>query len=264
MKKAINRGREEKRKQVMKKRIRNIGVSVAAVLALTVILPNTSQEIANAMGKIPILGNVFKVLTIRDYQYDDGHNSAKVEVPEVSLENGEDSEAASQVNKSVQEYTDELLKNFEEDMIETGEGYKDLNITYDVVTNTDNWFTLKINVLETMASGHEVRVYYHINKETDQVMQLKDLFATDSDYITAISENIKEQMTAQNEEYGSELYWIDNKDYPESNFKEIKANQNFYYNEEGNLVIVFDEAEVAAAYAGSPEFVIPDEILEGI
>ena len=47
-------------------------------------------------------------------------------------------------------------------------------------------------------------------------------------------------------------------------FKEISPEQNFYINEENQLVIVFDEYEVASGNMGMPEFVIPGGLLEDI
>ena len=47
-------------------------------------------------------------------------------------------------------------------------------------------------------------------------------------------------------------------------FKSIAIDQNFYINDENQLVIVFDEYEVAPGSMGTPEFVIPTELLNGL
>lgn len=47
-------------------------------------------------------------------------------------------------------------------------------------------------------------------------------------------------------------------------FKEIDADQNFYINDQNQLVIVFDEYEVAPGSMGMPEFVLPTDILKEI
>lgn len=47
-------------------------------------------------------------------------------------------------------------------------------------------------------------------------------------------------------------------------FKQIKPDQNFYINDKGELVICFDKYEVAAGAQGSPEFVIPNDIIKDI
>ena len=47
-------------------------------------------------------------------------------------------------------------------------------------------------------------------------------------------------------------------------FKSIAPDQNFYINDENQLVIVFDEYEVAPGSMGTPEFVIPADCLDGL
>ena len=51
--------------------------AAAAVFAVFLILPNISPEIAYAMEKMPILGNLVSVVTFRDYQYDSGRHMAE-------------------------------------------------------------------------------------------------------------------------------------------------------------------------------------------
>ena len=65
-----------------------------------------------------------------------------------------------------------------------------------------------------------------------------------------------------NEEDGT-VYFLDQED-TETNFKEIKADQNFYFNSSNDLVIVFDEYEVAPGSMGNPEFVIPNSVISGL
>lgn len=44
-------------------------------------------------------------------------------------------------------------------------------------------------------------------------------------------------------------------------FHAIAADQNFYINDNNQLVIVFDEYTVAPGSMGMPEFVLPNDIL---
>ena len=50
----------------------------------------------------------------------------------------------------------------------------------------------------------------------------------------------------------------------EFNFQSITEQTNFYFNESGELVIAFDEYEVAPGYMGAPEFVIPQKVTAGL
>ena len=51
-----------------------------------------------------------------------------------------------------------------------------------------------------------------------------------------------------------------NSDMPEDDFKELTGDESFYFNEEGLLVIAFDEYEVAPGYMGAVEFTIPSSV----
>ena len=90
---------------------------------------------------------------------------------------------------------EELIRQFEDTLSE--EGYHGLHVTQEVVTDNALYYTVKLSVLETEASGYEHNQFYTIAKQTGNVVTLADLFAEGSDYISAISENIKTQMKEQ-------------------------------------------------------------------
>ena len=48
------------------------------------------------------------------------------------------------------------------------------------------------------------------------------------------------------------------------NWKEMKIKPEFHVNERGNIVIGFDEGEVAAMYMGALEFEIDNEVIKDI
>ena len=114
------------------------------------------------------------------------------------------------------------------------------------------------------ASGYQYQYYYHIDKTTGEIASLKNLFQEGADYITPISENIKEQMRKEMQADESKIYWIDSEDEIVEQFEAIKEDQNFYLNEDGQIVICFDEYEVAPGYMGLVEFVVDEEAVAGI
>lgn len=263
MKKRIEQAKFEKEKEARHKRKKSMSIGIAAAVAILFILPNTSPNIAYAMERIPLLGKVFEVVTIRDFQYHDEHNNAEVKVPEVK-EGAEDADAISKTNQMVKAYTDQLLEEFKKEMNETGEGYQGLDVSYKVVTNTDTWFTLDIAALKVQASGYEFHKYYHINKVTGEMATLQDLFKKNSDYASIISENIKQQMKDRMQKNQDLIYWVDEQEDPQDAFKGIDKNQNFYFDKDHNLVIVFDEYAVSPGFMGVQEFTIQNKVLEKI
>ena len=159
------------------------------------------------------------------------------------------------VNQDMEATVEELIRQFEDTLSE--EGYHGLHVSQEVVTDNERYYTVKLSVLETEASGYE-------NNQTGNVVTLEDLFVEGSDYISAISENIKTQMQEQMAADEGVIYFLDNDDMPEFNFQGITEQTNFYFNEKDELVIAFDEYEVAPGSMGAPEFVIPQEVTAAI
>ena len=224
----------------------------AAALALFIAVPNVSPAAAAAMGDLPVLGAIVRVVTFRDYTYDDGVHSADVSVPELA-----GSQAAQTVNEQVQAWTDRLMEQFEETCeAELGrEGYLGLDVTSAVVTDSDGWFTLRVDAVETQASGYQFSRFYHIDKAADRVVTLKDLFREDADWSAVLTREVRRQMEERMAGDSGASY------FPEE-LTGIGPDQNFYFNESGELVLVFDEYTVAPGSMGMPEFTIPAEVYE--
>ena len=252
---------EQGRGKSRKRMVKTIGWAAAAAALVLVIVPNTSAEAAYAMEQIPILGDVIRAVTIRNYQYEDENFLADIE--EVRLENVKMEGSIQTINESIEEMTDRLIARFEE-QVEQGEGHSGIYAGHEVVTDTDTWFTLRIHVTEIEASGFQYQYYYHIDKTTGEIATLKDLFKEGADYITPISENIKEQMREQMQADESKVYWVDSKEEMGHQFEAVKADQNFYVNQNGQIVICFDEYEVAPGYMGLVEFTVDEEAVAAI
>lgn len=292
----IDRARMEKKRAEHARR-RSAWTAVAAAVVVMIALPNTNIQIAHAMENIPLLGGFFRLVTVRQYNYSDENHNAEVELAQINY--GEDAgegasvgevaaapegtaagnvEGASDgqeaavanlsedgveaVNQDMEATVEELIRQFEDTLSE--EGYHGLHVTQEIVTDNERYYTVKLSVLETEASGYEHNQFYTIDKQTGNVVTLEDLFAEGSDYISAISENIKTQMQEQMAADEGVIYFLDNDDMPEFNFQGITEQTNFYFNEKDELVIAFDEYEVAPGSMGTPEFVIPQEVTAAI
>lgn len=252
---------------------RGVGIA-AAVLAVFIILPNTSASVAHAMSDIPVLGRLVDVVTFRSYQYEDDRNSADIEVPGVVVETiGQDEieteetdkqqlqQTADSINAEIQQITDKLIAEFEEGLSQE-EGYQSMTVSSEVIASTPDYFTLKLTCFQSAGSGYEQDYYYTIDLKTKERLQLKDLFKEGVDYITPISDNIKKQMKEQMAADPDVSYWLDS-DMPEWDFKEITDETGFYLDADGNLVISFNEGDVAPMSMGCVSFTIaPDAIAD--
>ena len=270
----IQKGKEDgeeiirmNKKSKLIKFVRNTaGAVVAAMLAIT-IMTNSGASIAKAMMKIPVLGTIAEIVTFREYKDSTNDMTADVKIPEVSVKNEDGSvnqETTDAVNKSIQEYTDEIIAQYKADVEASGgEGKQLVDLEYEVITDSDRLFSIRFDKLQIMASGAESVKIYHIDKQTGQMINLKGLFKEDVNFIDPISDNIKKQMKEQMAADESKMYFIDS-DMPESDFQSITEDTTFYVNDSGKLVIVFDEYEVAPGSMGVVEFEIPTDVIQDI
>lgn len=239
---------------------RYLGSAAAAMLAL-VLLVNASPAVANAVERVPMLGAVTRVFTLRTYTDESSGGSADIAVPQV--------EGAPQALKqAIADYTDTIIAQYEENAaaladIDGETAHYNVDLSYTVVTDTERLFALRFDQELVTASGMQLVQIYNVDKATGQILDLGGLFRPDSGYIEAISENIKEQMHAQMESDEDVHYWLNDPDIgAENNFSAVTDDTAFYVNGDQKLVIVFNEGDVAPMYMGAVEFVIPPEVTE--
>lgn len=235
------------------------GITAAAAMTAIVLLANSGEHVAKAMEQIPVIGMLAKVVTFRNYSDNQRGFQADVDVPQISATDGENQEKLLGVNKTIEEYADQLIAIYEHDLRESeGEGHYTLQSSYEVIRDDERYLSIRINSLIIMASGNEFVKIFNIDKNTGKILTLADLFDNDK-YAEAISENIKEQMRAQMAEDDTITYFIA---APEENggFDTVTEETNFYINEKNEIVIVFDEYEVAPGYMGVVEFTIPTDV----
>lgn len=246
-------------------------IIVTAAVVTLVVLPNISSSVAYAMGNIPVIGRLFRVVIFRDYQFEDDYHSVDVTVPQITMDTEDNSDgetekeakkSVEEVNKEIRKIADAFVQEFENNM--ENEAYQEISIKSEIIVENNSYFTLKLICYQGGASGYETVYYYTIDSKTGKKMNLEDFFNEGSDYQTVISSNIKQQMKEQMVQNEDVSYWLDDELIPEANFDRIKQNQPFYINEDGEIVVCFSECEVAPAYMGSVEFIIPNEVVDDI
>ena len=291
LKLAMDKGKKDNRKERQKIVWSRTIRSAAAILLAFIILPNTTVNVAHAMEQIPVLGNLVKLVTWRDYQYEDERHQADVSVAKLDVTELEETidtkETESEVstnfdtmaeeesviqnnlkkttegiNAEIEEITSSLIDEFETH-IQEEMGYQDIVIQSEVLADTEDYFTLKLLCYQGAGSGYQWNYYYTIDLNTGERLQLKDVFVEGADYISVISENIKKQMREQMAADENVYYWLED-EIEEWNFNSITDETLFYMNEKGSVVISFNEGDVAPMYMGVVEFEIEDSVIKDI
>jgi hypothetical protein len=242
------------RKQVHRLR-RPVAAAACAAFIFVFLLPNVSVVYAQALEQVPVIGSLVKVVTIRNYLYSDETHEMDVRIP--SIEDTENP-AAIDINADMAELTERLVQQFYTDVDTFGEdSHGSLYVDYEIVTNTDTWFTLKLCVTEVAGSSNSYYRYYNLDKLSGKIVTLADIAKNDGFYEAAEKE-IKRQMAQRMQEDSNSVYWIEDNSLGEE-FVNLTPDHNFFWDTDGNLVIPFDKYEVAPGYMGTSEFTIKYE-----
>lgn len=243
-----------------RRKVINRWSSIAASLGIVVGAVNFSPSFADTLEDIPVIGNVIKVINLRNYRIDENGFDVSIDVPKI--EGLKDKELEYKLNKDFEEDGKKLYKEYEQEMKilkDKGlEGRELVKSWYEVKTDDDNILSLIIYNHYAQGSSNTTRKFYNINKKDQTVLTLEGMFAG-TNYIDVISDNIKSQMRERMKENPNEYYWLD-EEMDDINFTKINKNQGFYINENGELVICFDKYEVGPGSTGLTEFVIPKDI----
>ena len=265
---------EELKKRIrttLKKRKRalwmqRMAASLALFLLAGVISLNMSSGFAYAVAEVTGLQGLVRIVTFSKYEFKEDGYEAKVEVPKI--EGLLDPEMEEELNRIFRENGEAVIQAFEADVRELKKEFGDetvhmgLEYNYQIKTDNEDVLALDIYLFQAAGSSSTVHSFYNIDKKTGKLISLESLFSEGSDYVKTISAYIRQEMDRQNREEEG-MFWLE-EETEEWNFKEISPDQNFYINDQGQLVICFDKYEVAAGAAGSPEFIIPDSIIQGI
>jgi len=239
--------------------VRRIAAAAACFLfVMLVVMPNISVAYAQAVENIPIIGDLVEICTIRNYFYSDERHALNAKVPEVN--DPYHTKVSDLINMNVDELTGEVIHKFYDNLeITHDKGYGSVYIDYETITNTDKWFTLKLTVSEIQASSNTFFKIYHIDRVRGTYISFGDLF--DSKDFDAIEQIIRTQMEAEMAADSEVVYWTEDTGLGQS-VTALGDEQNFYFDDDGNLVIVYNQYEVAPGYMGCPQIVIDKDDFE--
>lgn len=227
-------------------------IAFAAVLSvfLLIFMPNINVTYAQTLESVPIIGDIVKIFTIHKDIYEDGKHELQAEIPMV--DDDKNQEEATLMNKDIEQLSTAVIQKFYEEIELSKNGYGSIYLDYEVIMNNASWFSLKLNVNEIVGSSDSYAKIYHIDRINGRYVQLKDLL--NEDEMKKIEAYILKTMQSQMEQDKKIEYVIEN------DLKLITGESNFYFNENMDLVIVYNKYEIAPGYMGCPEFIIPKEI----
>ena len=270
---------------------RYVASAAAAFVVCMTIGVNTSEAFAKEVSDIPVLGPLARVLTIRSYHGTDGDFEIDMEVPEIQKETAPETDSAAdmteetekagtegtftgdvnaEIEKIVDSYMDEAKQEFadyKEAFFATGgtqeewaDRKMDIIVDYDVKYQKGNILSLELITAKGWVSAQEERHYYNLDMATGQHLTLEQLLG--ASYIEEVSASIRQQIEERLASDDSLSYFgygstaEDDSLLGIEGFSTIAANQDFYINEAGEVVIVFAKYDIAPGYMGFQEFTV--------
>ncbi|KMZ44203.1 MULTISPECIES: DUF3298 and DUF4163 domain-containing protein [Bacillales] len=239
----------------------------AAAAAIFVAGVNSSPTVANAFANVPVLGDLVKVITFKEFKLSEETYKADIQVPAVT--NLENKTLQNSLNEKYLAENKQLYDSFMEEvdnLKKNGGGHAGVKSGYEVKTDNDQILSIlryNVSTVNTFATYK----FDTIDKKNQVLLTLPILFKDES-YVTAISEYIKAQMIEQMKTNPDEMYWLN---YPgkkkddlipdDAQFQSIEKDQSFYINKDHKLVICFDKYEAGPGAMGLVEFVIPTDLI---
>lgn len=236
----------------------------ACTFIIFIFFVNINPSFAQEIYDIPVLGDIAKVFTIKEYQENDDIKLINAKIP--AIQNTGNSDLENRINYEIMAKMNEILKEaedraaeYKEAVIATGgteEDYHPINIQidYKIAYSSEKVISFIIYKSETLASAYTEMFFYNIDIETGKNLSLKDLLG--EKYKDIVDQSIYDQIEVRSKDSNNIYFTAD-----EGGFSGIKDEyQDFYINTDGKVVIVFPKYAITPGYMGIQEFEIDRKI----
>ena len=240
--------------------------AAAAVLVLFITGLNTNTAFAAQVQRIPALGQIARLLVFENYVEEDEEKVLNVTIPELKDTGFDDLE--NRINKEIQMKMNAVIQEAEANAAKYREAYlktggdpekmvpMEIKVDYEIKCSNEQYLSFAVWKSESLASVYYEEYIYNIDLETGSELTLRDLLGPD--YIRIASESVKKQIEERGGKDPQQTYWGYGNDADGTipGFEQIDANQTFYLNEDGKVVLVFEKYSIAPGSMGRPEFVV--------
>lgn len=236
-------------------------IAAAACFCLVLAGLNLSPTFARAAANVPVLGRLFQVLTLVDYDKSEDGIHYDVSAPEVDAE----SDLAEKVNAAIQEKVDQHLAKAQQDWNdyrdaffatggteeEWGDRTMDVIIDYEIKSQTADRVSFTVSFAESWMVFYEECEYYNLDFIENRDLTLRDFLG--EDWITRCNAEIQKQIDESVDEDGFTYFFAPD----EGGFSTVDESTDFYVREDGAVIVCYPRYSIAAGAAGNVEFVIP-------
>lgn len=254
----VRKGIRQGRWNYRKRQLGRCAVGAAACLGILVGVLNLSPTVALAAADVPVLGGLFRVLTVRDFHTVEDGIRYDVSVPGLEAEG----QLARQVDALIQEKVDAHLAQARRDWAEYREAFfatggteeewggreMDVIVDYAVKSQTDTRVSFVVTLGEGWVASREESYYYNLDLAEDRTITLRELLG--ENWVERCNQAVRAGIAASADEEGFSCFFPPE----EGGFTTVDENTAFYIRSDGVPVVAFPRYSIAAGAAGSPEF----------
>ena len=264
---AIQKGRRNHRRRVWTGFLTPLAACAAFVLML-----NVNAAFAYAVYDIPVLGDLGRVFTFREYREETNTFIADVKIPNVDASDLEGNAAwADAINETITETMEasvaesvDRAEAYYMAYVETGGDPEEfhqmlIDVGYELKYSSENILSFMIYKCETLATGYQENYYYNIDLRTGEEITLEEILGPH--WADIVTEQVEAQLEQFPEEDKGMLFtnYLEVRDVVE-NRQGSYYHIGFYLDSQGAPVVVFPKYTLGAGALGLLEFpiTVPD------
>lgn len=189
-----------------------------------------------------------KLQLLKEKHYETEGTIVTVKIPHVV--NVKDDKVKKVINKLITQAIDDFTNEFKEFDKEPNTEHKLIaDITFQNYYSDDKIISFSINTTQIMADSYLQKKFYTVDLKTGEVYNIEHFLG--SDYQNIVKKSVQQQIAENKEKYPNLMYF----DEAVNNLK-ITNEQPFYINKDNQVVVVFNQFEIAPGYMSLPEFII--------
>ena len=144
--------------------------------------------------------------------------------------------------RSMNKQTDKVLEDYAAEMPE-------VKASYEVMSDTDNYYSVRVDAVADVGYTDEFSSHYTVDKNTESIVTLDDVFSEVPQYKEKLYDNILSQMKQRMKDDENVQYYIG-----ADGFSGISGNEDFYMNDREEVVITYESGTVAPYGQGESVF----------
>ena len=185
-----------------------------------------------------------KLQLLKEKHYETEGTIVTVKIPHVV--NVKDDKVKKVINKLITQAIDDFTNEFKEFDKEPNTEHKLIaDITFQNYYSDDKIISFSINATQIMADSYLQKKFYTVDLKTGEVYNIEHFLG--SDYQNIVKKSVQQQIAENKEKYPNLMYF----DEAVNNLK-ITNEQPFYINKDNQVVVVFNQFEIAPGYMSLP------------